>query len=222
MKNSLSSIISSHLNRSPFIREAMDRQLINITALARYLQPDIEREYGDTVTLASIIMTINRLPISPLKQMDKSLQHYMSNLGDIIVRSDLVDFSFTNSPALIEKQSTILQDIKQQKRHFYSVTTGMHETTLVVSKSLKNRVLEVFKNEQLVVHRDELSAVSVMLPSNNQDVHGVYYTLLKQIAWNGINLIEVISTSNEITLVVANEDVEQVFSLFNTMKKTKH
>ncbi len=219
MQKSLSNIISTILNRSPFIQEAMDRELINITSLARYIKPMVDKESKASINVPAIVMAINRLPLSPSQQMDKSLNAYLSKMGDIIVRSDLVDFSFVNSSTLLQKQAQLLKFIDHNNRHFYSVSRGIYETTLVISSALKDSVQVIFQSEELVIHHDDLSAVSIMLPSNNQDIHGVYYTILKHIAWNGINIVEVISTANEITLVVSSDDVEKVFSLFNSLKK---
>jgi len=68
--------------------------------------------------------------------------------------------------------------------------------------------------------RKDLAAISIMLPERNLDVHGVYYTILKQLAWKAINVVEIISTSYEITLVVENEDVKPIFDIFLEFKNS--
>jgi hypothetical protein len=215
----LSDTISSIIHRSPYVQEVMAMGLINISSLARYIQEQVEFEMGRPVSSSAILMAIKRLPPSPLLRLDKSLHEFMSQLGDIIVRSDLVDFSFQNTPSLLEKQVKLLQILKQGNKFFYSFCKGVHETTVIVSQVLAEQVIDIFEGEILVVARKELAAVSVMLPTTNLDVYGVYYTILKQLAWQGINVVEVISTSHEITLIVSKQEVDQVFSIFMKMKK---
>ena len=49
---------------------------------------------------------------------------------------------------------------------------------------------------------------------------GIYYFILKQLAWANIPLQEIISTTNEITLVVKEEDINKTFSILIDLKKT--
>jgi hypothetical protein len=50
-------------------------------------------------------------------------------------------------------------------------------------------------------------------------VAGFYYYILKQLAWDGINIVEIISTSSEFTLIVAMEDIDKTFSVLMKLKK---
>lgn len=215
---SLSSIVNSIINRSPFIQEALNNGLINVSSLSRYIHPQVEKEMGKEVSIASIQMTINRLPSSPLLILDKSLSQFMRQIGDVIVRSDLVDYSFQNSITLSQKHVELLQHIDQRNKFFYSYCTGVYETTVIVSKVLRPLIEKIFKEEEIIISRSDLAAVSIMLPSINLDVYGVYYTILKHLAWQSINVVEVISTSHEISLIVAKGDVDQVFTILMKLK----
>jgi len=44
-------------------------------------------------------------------------------------------------------------------------------------------------------------------------VPGVNYQITKTLAWKGINIVEIISSYSETTLVVDREDIDRVFSL---------
>ena len=90
---------------------------------------------------------------------------------------------------------------------------------MVISQELKQEVQELFSQEFEILFRDHLAAVSVNLPHTNLDTHGVYYIILKELAWKGINIVEVLSTSNEITLIVDRSDVEEVFSIILRLKR---
>ncbi len=58
-----------------------------------------------------------------------------------------------------------------------------------------------------------------MLPTENRNLYGVYYYILKDLAWQGINLVELISTSNEFTLIVSDEDLDHAFSVIMGLRK---
>ena len=82
---------------------------------------------------------------------------------------------------------------------------------------MADKVDELFKNETQLFKMEDLSSVTLRLPDFN--VPGAYYFLLKKIAWENINIFEIISTTNEITLVVDNDDIDRVFTLLMSFKK---
>lgn len=216
---SVSAAVSYLINKSPFIQETLSHDLINTSALARFLQDDVNALTEKEVQIGAIQMAIKRMPITEHLTLEKSLSQFMRHLGDIIVRSDLVEFSYMGSNTLLSNQVKLLQSIDQREKHFYSFCKGVHETTIIVSQALTAHVKEIFKNEEVKITRSGLAAVSVMLPTTNLDTYGVYYAILKRIAWQGINIIEVLSTSHEITLIVSKAEVDQVFTLVMDMKR---
>ncbi len=215
----LSQAITQLIERSPYIQETLNNGLINNSSLARYLQPKLSKKLGKEVQVGAILMAIKRMPHTDYLRMEKSLSTFMKQLGDIIVRSDLIEYSFRNSETLLRLQAQLLKQIDQNTNYFNSYCRGVYETTIIVSKALSDHVETLFSNEDMIIKRDELSSVTLMLPRVNLDTYGVYYSILKQLAWQGINLIEVVSTAHEITLVVNKKDIDAVFSLVMDMKR---
>src|SRR6056300_1569040 len=111
----------------------------------------------------------------------------------------------------------LLKESSDKVDGFCTVSQGVYESNIVVIKSLSAKVEELFKDETLLFKMEDLSSVTLRLPDFN--VPGAYYFLLKKIAWENINIFEIISTTNEITLVVKNEDIDRVFSLLMSFKK---
>ncbi len=216
----LSTVVTSLINQSPIIQEALDLDLINITSLARYLQADVQQILDREIQISAIVMAVKRRPTNMSQILDKSLSQFMSSLGDVLVRSDIYDYTYAHSSSFRNSQINFLQLIQDETNSYYSICRGMGETTIVVNRVLKSIVEQVFEAEKLLVSRANLAAISISLPSTNQDISGVYYTLLKRLAWQGINIVEVISTSNEITLIVSKDDIDQVFSIILQLKQT--
>ncbi len=211
--------VDEQISKSPFLEEALADQLINISSLARQMQPEIERQLGKKVQTGAIVMAINRRPAQASFRISKTIREFMGRLGDIIVRSDLRDYTFENSASLNACNRLLMDGIAGEKEIFCTISQGVFETTLVVSNLLANRIKEVYKNEKLIAGKEKLSSVTIRLPEINTEVSGIYYFLLKQLAWIGINICEVISTTNEITLVVSEKDVHKAFALLMEMKQ---
>lgn len=56
------------------------------------------------------------------------------------------------------------------------------------------------------------------LPSSNVKMVGLYYNILKKLAWNKINIVEVISTTNEFTIIVDEKDIGKAFSVIKDLR----
>ncbi len=91
------------IKKKPFLEGALVEGLINLSALARQLKPEIEKQVGKAVNDSAVIMALNRL-VPRLELMSAmKFKKVVENIGDIIVRSNLADFAFTNSATLSTK-----------------------------------------------------------------------------------------------------------------------
>ena len=63
-----------------------------------------------------------------------------------------------------------------------------------------------------------LASITLKLPKENLDQSGIYYFILKQLAWANIPLQEIISTTHEMTIVVKEEDVNETFGILMDLK----
>lgn len=208
------------VRQSPFLTEAINEGLINVSALARRLQADVAQQLGKKVKPGAIIMAINRLQTGELMFIEKNLRHFFKNLSDISVRSNLSDYTFQNSETILQKQARLLDMISRNHPNaFYSFSQGVAETTIIITNTLDEQVDLLFEGEKRLDKESQLSSITLMLPTENRNLYGIYYYILKELAWQGINLVELISTSNEFTLIVSDEDLDHAFSVVMGLRK---
>ena len=216
---SIPSAVETVIKKRPFLEGALIEGLINLSALARQLKPEIEQIVNREVNDSAIIMALNRLVPRLEEVTAERAQAVVENLGDITVRSNLSDYTFHNSPSLHQKQTKLLESIKDLSNIFCTFSQGISETTLVVTESVSNIVEEIFADEQMIAKNSDLSLITVKLPSDNTLYPGVYYFLFKELAWDNINIIEVISTTNEFTIVLNDKDIQRAFAILMNAKQ---
>ncbi len=215
----ISAITAQLVHQSPFIAEALEEGLINVAALARKLQPEVSKTAGKPVQTGAIVMAIQRIPPGSLHRSGQLLRAFFRKVQDISVRSGLLDYTFRNSATLAACQARLIARIGQKSKDFYSVSRGISETTLLISQAYEQEVDDLFAKENRISKESGLNAISLMLPDENRVLFGIYYFILRQLAWNGINVAEVVSTSNEFTIVVGNEDLDRAFSALMRLKQ---
>ncbi len=207
------------ISQSPFLEEAITDNLINVSSLARKLKPEVEKILKKPVQEGAIVMAINRRAPGYYFKITRGIKTFMSKLGDIIVRSDLSDYSFKNSPSLITCQRNLMDEIGYEKNAFCTFSQGIYETTIVASNSLDKTIDRLFSTEKKISQKSGLGSVTIQLPENNTEISGVYYYILKSLAWQGINICEIISTTNEVSIVVEEKDVHKAFPILLSLKK---
>ncbi|WP_251620728.1 aspartate kinase [Odoribacter lunatus] len=216
---SISHAVEDIVKHRPYLSEALAAGIINVSALARQLQPEVERILQKEINTGAIVMSLNRL--APYLQVREQMQlnKLLNNMGDIILRSNLCDYTFKNSATLLECHIEVLKNLVKNEEIFYTLVQGVFETNLVVSNTMEEVIGDYFKNEVCLFKQNDLSSVTLKLPKGNSLQPGFYYTIMKELSWEGINLTEVISSTNEFTVVVDNSLIDKTFVVLKNIGK---
>jgi hypothetical protein len=217
--HSVGKITEEIINRSPFLREAMTENLINISALARKIKPEIEEIYGSEIKEGAIVMAIKRMTPGLYHRLNIKIVNIMGDLGDFLVRSNLEDFTFENSDSLKNKQAELIQLLESENNSFYTISKGVTETSIVTNTSFTERLMSVMRQEKLKSHTKNLASITVQLPSVNTEIYGLYYYILKHLAWEGLNIVEIVSTANEFTIIFNQDDIDKAFKVLMQLKR---
>lgn len=216
---SISHVVENIVKHRPYLSESLAAGIINVSSLARQLQPDVEKALCKEVNTGAIVMALNRL--APYLQVREQVQlnKLLSNMGDIILRSNLCDYTFKNSPTLLDCHIEVLKKLVKNDEIFYTLVQGVFETNLVISDMMEELIADCFKDESCLFRQSGLSSVTLKLPKGNSMQPGFYYTIMKELSWEGINLTEVISSTNEFTVVVDNLLIDKTFVVLKNIGK---
>ena len=81
-----------------------------------------------------------------------------------------------------------------------------------MSSEIVAETKRIFKEETLASNINNLSSITIRLPGEVVYIPGTYYRILKMFAWENINIIEVLSTYTELTIVLENKNVDRAFT----------
>ncbi|MBD9180329.1 MAG: aspartate kinase [Odoribacter splanchnicus] len=216
---SISHVVEDIVKHRPYLSESLAAGIINVSSLARQLQGEVERSLKKEVNTGAIVMALNRL--APYLQVREQVQlnKLLNNMGDIILRSNLCDYTFKNSPTLLDCHIEVLKNLVKNDDVFYTLVQGVFETNLVISDTMEELIDDYFKDEICLFKQSGLSSVTLKLPKGNSMQPGFYYTIMKELSWEGINLTEVISSTNEFTVVVDNSLIDTTFVVLKNIGK---
>ncbi|MGB8952255.1 MAG: hypothetical protein WCC06_06275 [Candidatus Aminicenantales bacterium] len=204
------------VKKSAFLDAALTLGIVNLSALARLIKPEVEKEAMKKIQPGAVIVALNRLA-QKIKKSTKLQKAVFRNTPDFIVRSSLVEMTYANSESLVLKQKKLLDQTNIRQNYFLTFTQGINETTLIAGKELKKKILAFFKEEKLISQIDNLSSVTILLPHGTALIPGVYSYILKALAWEGINVVEVVSTLNEFTIILEDKNIESSFAIIKRL-----
>lgn len=209
-------LVESIIKTSPILSESIEDGLVNYSSLARTLQPEIEERLFKKVTIGSIVMALKRLKIEH-SSSNNQLKEALGKITDLSMRSNLVSLTFTNSPTLFENQSKLLGVAAKISNSFLTITHGIYETSIFISKNLLEETLEIFEKETLKLKVENLSSITLILPKEAIDTPGIHYSVFKKLYSNGVNVFETVTSFTELTIFLKPEDIEKAFAVLKQL-----
>ncbi len=189
------------VERSRYLSEAIGKGLINHSSLARYIRPEIEQMLIKEVSVASIIMALKRFE-KEFKPRYNTVNIFKEK-PMILLRSGLVFFS--------TESNLLIPEMNKQSDNFMLLSIGTLSTSVVSSK----KVFELYKKTNELVFN--VAAITITLPEEAMNVSGVYYFFLKSLAWDGVNIIEIFSSKNELTIVIKDSDAAIAYQIISSL-----
>ncbi|MEO9892375.1 aspartate kinase [Aurantibacter sp.] len=214
----ISSVVEEYIKKKPFLQSALAQGIINLTSLSRIIKPEIQEELSKDIRNGAIVMALKRLSDDLEFRATHKIVKVLKNIGEITVRSSLTDYTFLASDTVLHQQAKLLEAVNVNHDVFYTSSRGVNEINIVVSNILDDVVEELFRAEKCTQKAENLSSITVKLPAENVSVPGIYYFIFQRLAWEGIVLYEVISTTNEFTILVDDDQVDVAFKTIKDLK----
>lgn len=208
---SISDALEEIIQNQPFIEEGLSRGIVNLSAYAREIKPQIEERLFKDIKEGAVVMALKRL--SEKLANKKRSKNAPIFLSDLTVKSNLSEYTFENSETLLEKQRRLFEANIHKKDAFFTFTQGIRETTLIASSDISDDIKRIFAGENIISCINNLSSITIKTPKEMVYTPGVDYAILKRLAWENINIIEILSTYTELTIIFDDKDVEKAFSV---------
>lgn len=198
-------------NRS--IHDCMKMDVINYTALAVKIQPDVERQIGNPVNLNTIVVAIKRYADSFLEKdeikADSILKNARLSLTDGIlnIRFSADELDASGTASLMNKFSEMNSDYE-----FFRLADSF--------RVLTEDLVDVRKLFEAIPHEKELFStglakikIRISPEQNRSDVVSYVAELLHS---NGIELENAFFSQDDIILVLKEEDASKGYEILRT------
>ncbi|MGE4466200.1 hypothetical protein [Sphaerochaeta sp.] len=211
MAESVSSCVKRIVDKSPFIHEMLINGILSFSNYASSIQDEVQKAYGKEVKASAIVMALRRYG-EELKRENAKTNHGNVEYG-IVMKTNIFDVNLVRKDNFISKLGVLYRNISTEKGDFLNITLGSHEVSLAVSEKYRYLVDELTEGEEILNQMNDLVALSLVFTGDFLQTPGIVYEAVRHLAWEQINVIEIVSTMNELTFVIKREDSMKAFDV---------
>jgi aspartokinase len=199
----ISQVVQKIVSEKIFILEPLSKGIVSNIALAEQIKPDIEEELGKKVKTHAIVMALRRYT-EEIKHAHKDIAFDYSS--EIILKTDICDTAVLRSPTLLTKLKRLYDIVDFEKGDALNIIHGRHEAIIVTNERYLTQLLALLKGEKILNVEKNLVSLTLTFSADFLHTQGVIYNVVRALAWENINIFEIVSTNTELTFIVNKKD----------------
>ena len=213
MANSVAFFVKEIINRSPFISEMLIQEVISYSNLAEFIKPKVEALYGGSVSSAAIVMAVRRYT-TELKKMN----HLEKKRGkidyEISMKTNIYDVNIRRTPSFIGNIASLYSLVKRENGDFINICIGEYEIVITISDKYKKDLDDMLNGEIVINREEDMVALTISFKDNNfLETPGITYLATRKLAWENINIYEIVSTLNVLTFIIKKKDSLEAYGV---------
>ena len=206
----VSRAVQKIIKQSPSLEIALAKDLLSYSKLARYMHAEVEKELGRKVKDPAIIVALKRMREKAEKMYEPKKAFSAEEMN---TSSDLMEITVMRSQKIPEIISELNESEAITGGAVLNVIQGNKQTTFIFSRKMENEVRAALQGEKTVSELKSLAQISIGFSKEMFETPGFMVYVLKEVSWNNVNIIEIISTYTELALIVKEEDLMKAYRI---------
>lgn len=211
----ISHIVAKIVDDRPLLQEAMIEDIVSFGALAEKIMADVERELGKKAKVSAVVMALRR-HADKVRAMHRKLTETKLK-GDIIMKTNLCDMGIIKSNTLFDKLKKIYSLVDYEKGETLNIIHGNYEVSIVTNERHMKKIKDILEGEKIARQEKGLVMLGINFSKEYIEQPGIIAAITRKLSWNGINLIEIISTFKELNYVVSSKDAMKGYKALQEM-----
>lgn len=199
----ISHVVQKIVDQKIYLQESIHHNIVSYALLAKQITPEVEDILEKKVKPHAIEMALRRYS-EYIKQKHKNIKFDYSS--DIIMKTQLCDISVSRSPTLIEQLKKFYDVVRFEKGDILNIIQGSSELSIVTNERYKKKFLEILKNEKILNLEEKLVSLTMTFSKDFLHTPGVIFNIIRNVAWENINIFEIVSTNTELTVIIHKKD----------------
>lgn len=210
----VAAVVREIIDESEIALSALQSGILNLSAFAKKIREEVSSRAGKSVTTGSIVVALSRYEYDAKKRTPLTPTILIESIS---TRSNLSELTFARTQTIRTRLKEIHENTNLLDAEILTVTSGIREVSLIVPSTLKNEVITIFSGTTPTLILEELACLTVRFPARYLHTPNTIFTLLRPLALNRINIVEVVSTYTELSIIVAEKDLQSAFTIFSKL-----
>jgi hypothetical protein len=206
-------LVQKYVRSLPHLEQSIERDVVSFHRLARYLRAQIEAELGKEVDEGAIVMALSRLRDKMGERREKQQASPVWGQIQLSLREGAVEIDLLRGPKTEGATHRLRALMDGSPDDIFNIVSGQYEVTLIASAKYEKRFLDALKGEKVIHTERDLSFLYLRFPQEILYTPGFYTRVLSELAWEDINVFELVSTLNELILVLKSKDAARAYDL---------
>ncbi|MCX6667074.1 MAG: hypothetical protein NTV74_02370 [Euryarchaeota archaeon] len=199
----ISHVVQKIVSEQVFILEPMSRGIISYGSLAEQIRSEVEEELGKKVKTHAIVMALRRYA-ETLKERPAKISFDFSS--EIIMKTDICDIAVRRSPTLLHRLKRLYEIVNFETGDILNIIHGRYEVSVVTNERYREKSLALLKEEKILNVERELVSLTLTFSKEFLYTPGIIFNAVRNIAWESINIYEIVSTNTELTFIINKKD----------------
>jgi aspartokinase len=213
----ISHLVGELIKKRPLLQEAILEGIVNFGAVADQLKPAIEKDLGKTVKHSAIVMALHR----HADNLSKPIPRRFDLKSEIIMKTNICDLLLAKSPELFERLKKAYELVDYDKGDTLNIVHGNYEVSLVVSERIVEQLKKLLHGMKIVKTERNLVSIALRFGEKFVSTPGVIATITRKLAWNKINIVEIVSTMTELNVIIRDEDLTLAYKTLTELIENK-
>jgi len=201
--------VREYIDAHPSIRDALQMDLVNLSALARKIVKDTDVESEDAALIAC-----RRYQVPPGYRAREGAVKAVLRKSKIEIHSKVAIITVRPSYDIMKELGRITAKYFEAGRLF-RIVQGSHGVTLICDDVIVEEMLEMLSRRDIIQMTRGLVEMSVTSPEDIAATPGVISYLMAALAGDGINLNEAMSCHTDTIFLVSESDMMPAFKALN-------
>jgi len=206
----ISRIVEKMVKENPSLEIALSKDIISYSKLARYLREEVEKEFGKKVNDAAITVALKRLKERSGHLYERKGEFYALEIN---TSSNLMELTVGKTNRLPQVMKSIYEFPELEEGCIMHAVHGNNQTTFVFTSRLEKKMKSLLTGEKVISEIPGLAQLSIKFDEKMFQTPGFIVYILKELAWNNIGIVEIVSTYTELIIILKENDLMNAYKI---------
>lgn len=206
----ISHIVNKLVDERIYLHEALSKGIASYGSVAKHLKPEIEKELGKDVEHSAIVTALRRYAEKLTARFDEV--KFNTKYSEVNLKTHIIDINVLRTQELFDKLKRFYDLIQFEKGDILHVVYGRTHVAIITNERYKDKILKLLQNQKIKKVEENLVALSFTVGKGRIDEPGVLFKLTRSLAWEDINVLEIISVDVEVTFIVDKKDATRGYN----------